>query len=78
MHSHSVVFVPNVVVKSVLTQQDVGCNVRGAWVAKIQEYDIKIKPTKLIRGNYLCKAIAKNKITREVVGVSYRSLRLMV
>ena len=34
-------------------------------MAKIQEYDIEIKPTKLIRGNALCKEIAENKITGE-------------
>ena len=65
LHSHSIVHVPDVAIKSVLTQQDIDCNARGAWVTKIQEYDIKIKPTKLIRGNALCRAIAKNKTTGE-------------
>ena len=48
-----------------LTQQDVGCNARGAWVTKTQEYDIEIMPTKLISENSLCKAIAENKIIDE-------------
>ena len=65
LHSHSIVFVPDVAVKSVLTQQDISCNARGAWVAKIQEYDIEIQPTKLIRGNSLCRTIAENKTTGE-------------
>lgn len=60
LHSHSLIFVPDIAVKSILTQQDVGCNNRGSWIAKTQEYDIEIKPTKLVRGNALCKAIAKN------------------
>lgn len=65
LHSHSVVHVPNVAVKSMLTQQDVGCNTKGTWVAKTQEYDIEIKPTKLVRGNTLCKAIAENENVEE-------------
>lgn len=60
LHSHSVIHVPDVAVKSVLTQQDVGCNNRGVWIAKVKEYDIDIKPTKLVRGNSLCKAIAED------------------
>lgn len=51
--------------KSLLTQQEVDCNVRGAWIEKIQEYDIEIKLTKLVRGNALCKAIAENKTIGE-------------
>lgn len=62
---HSIVFIPDVAMESVLTRQEVGCNVKGAWIAKIQECDIKIKPTKLVRGNALCKAIVKNKTIGE-------------
>jgi len=32
---------------------------------KIQEYDIEIKSTKLIRGNALCKTIVENRISKE-------------
>ena len=34
-------------------------------MAKIQEYDIEIKPTKLIRGNALCRAIVERKTIGE-------------
>ena len=34
-------------------------------MAKIQEYYMEIKPSKLIRGNALCKEIAENKTTGE-------------
>ena len=61
LHSHSIVYVLDVVVESILTQWDVGCNNRGAWIAKTHEYDIEIKPKKLIRGNSLCRAIARMK-----------------
>lgn len=59
-HSHSMIHVPDSIVKKILTQQDVGCNNRGAWIAKVQEYDIEVKPTKLVRGNELCKAMEKD------------------
>ena len=57
LHSHLVIYVPDPVVKSILAQQDVGCNNKGVWIAKVQEYDIEIKPTKLVRGNALYKAL---------------------
>ena len=78
LHSHSIIHVPNATVKSLLTQQDIDCNARGAWVAKIQEYDIEIKPTKLIRGNALCRAIAENKTTRESKESNEKQLVLTV
>ena len=49
-----------------LTQQNVECNTRGTWVAKIQEYDLEIKPTKLVRGNTLWKALAENGSAKEL------------
>lgn len=60
LHSHSMLFVLDTVVKSILTQQEVGLNNRATWVTKIQEYDLDIRPTKLVRGQGLCKLIAEN------------------
>lgn len=48
------VYVPKIAVKRILTQQDVGMNKRVTWVSKLQEYDIDIKPTKVVRGKGLC------------------------
>ena len=56
---------PDVAVKSILTQQEVGCNHRGTWMAKVQEFDIDIKPTKLVRGNALCRAMAEDQHIEE-------------
>ncbi|XP_059068351.1 uncharacterized protein LOC131054285 [Cryptomeria japonica] len=33
---------------------------RGNWIAKIQEYDLEIKPTKLVQGRGLCQLMAEN------------------
>ena len=60
LHSHSVIYVSNPIVKSILIQQEVGCNHRGARIAKVQEFDIDIKPTNLVRGNTLCRAMAED------------------
>lgn len=42
-------YVPNSAIRDVLTQEE-GLGPRGRWVAKIQEQDLEIKPTKLIKG----------------------------
>ncbi|XP_059077939.1 uncharacterized protein LOC131876533 [Cryptomeria japonica] len=65
LHSHAIVFVPNFTVKVVLTQQDVGINNRESWVSKIQEFNLDIKPTKMVRGQGLCRLMAENE-SREV------------
>jgi hypothetical protein len=41
-------YVPYPVVKDVLSQQDF-LGTRRKWVSKIQEYDLDIKPTKIIK-----------------------------
>lgn len=62
LHSHSVIFVLDSTVKSILTQQEVKLNKRVMWVTKIQEYDLDIHPTKTVKGQGLCKLMAKNKM----------------
>ena len=49
LHSHITTYVPCSVVKSILTQLDPEGK-RAKWVAMILEYDIEIKPTKLVKG----------------------------
>lgn len=61
LHSYSIVFVLNLVVNSILTQQEVAFNNKATWVAKVQEFDLEIKPTKLVRGQGLCKLMVDNK-----------------
>lgn len=58
LNSHTIVLVPDTSVKSILTQQEFGTK-RGNWIAKIQEYDLEIKPTKLVRGRGLCQLMAE-------------------
>jgi hypothetical protein len=54
---HVIAYVPNNSVKDILTQPDPKGR-RGKWIAAMMEYDLEIKPTKLIKGqglqNYCC------------------------
>ena len=59
-YSNIVGYVPHAAVKEILSQQDYP-SIRGKWVSKIQEYDVEIKPTKLIKR----QCIAKNVKSRE-------------
>lgn len=58
LYSHIVAYVPNAVVKDILTQ-DGPDGKRGKWIATILEYDLEIKPTKLIKGQGLAKLMAE-------------------
>ena len=49
VHSKVITFVPNIVFKDVFLQPDIEGK-RGRWIAKILEFDIEIRPTKLIKG----------------------------
>eukprot|EP00253_Pinus_taeda_P001920 PITA_01920 len=49
LHSHILSYVPNAVVKDVLVQTDPEGRT-GKWNAALLEYDVEIKPTKLIKG----------------------------
>ena len=59
MYSHIIAYVPNSVVKDILTQNGPGGK-RGKWIATILEYDIEIKPTKLIKGQGLAKPMVES------------------
>jgi hypothetical protein len=59
LHSHAIAYVPNAVVKDILTQDNPNGR-RGKWIVVILEYDIEIKPTKLIKGQGLAKLMAES------------------
>jgi hypothetical protein len=46
------------VVKDVLSQQDYGT--RGKWVSKIEEYNLEMKNTKIIKGQGLAQMLIKS------------------
>jgi ribonuclease HI len=49
LHSKIIAYVPSTSVKDILIQPDIDGR-RGKWIAKILEFDLEIKPTKLIKG----------------------------
>jgi hypothetical protein len=57
-YSRVVGYVAHPIVKYILGQQDC-LGVRGKWISKIQEYDLQIKPTKLIKGQGLAQMITE-------------------
>ena len=61
LHSHILAYVPNVVVKDVLVQTDPEGR-RGKWIAALLEYDVEIKPTKLVKGQGLAKLMAESNL----------------
>ena len=60
LHSHTIAYMPNIVVKDILSQELDGK--RGKWIAVILEYDIEIKPTKLIKGQGLAQLMAESNL----------------
>ena len=59
LHSHVIAHVPTAVVKAILTQPDPEGR-RARWIATLLEYDIEIKPTKLVKGQGLAKMMTNS------------------
>jgi hypothetical protein len=59
LHSKVIAYVPTNVVKDILVQPD-SDGKRGRWLAKIQEFDLEVKPTKLVKGQGLAKLLAES------------------
>eukprot|EP00253_Pinus_taeda_P018338 PITA_18338 len=58
LYSHVITYVQKSVVKDILTQEGLEGK-RGKWIDSIIEYDIEIKPTKLIKGQGLAKLMSE-------------------
>jgi ribonuclease HI len=72
LHSKVTTYVPSASVKDILVQPDVDGK-RGRWIAKILEFDLEIKPTKLVKGQGLAKLLAESNC--EALGVSFINTR---
>jgi hypothetical protein len=59
LHSKIIAYVPTCSVKYILVQPNSDGR-RGRWLAKIQEFDLEVKPTKLIKGKGLAKLLAES------------------
>ena len=68
LHSHSIDFVPFVEIKDILTEAEPDGR-RAKWIATLLEYDIEIRPTKLVKGQSLAKLMAQSNY--ESLGVNF-------
>jgi hypothetical protein len=59
LHSHTIAYVLNVVVKDIFDTGKFEWR-RGKWIVVILEYDIEINPTKIIKGQGLEKLMAES------------------
>jgi hypothetical protein len=57
LHSKVIAYVPSASMKDILIQPIIDGR-RGKWLAKILEFDLEIKPTKLVKGQGLAKMLA--------------------
>lgn len=58
LHSHVVDYVPSVAIKEILTRSDLDRR-RAKWIVVFLEYDLEIKPTKIIKGQGLAKLMTQ-------------------
>jgi hypothetical protein len=58
LRSHTKVIVPHTAVRALLIQKEPGDR-RGNRLTTLQEYDLEIKPAKLVKGQGLCKLAAE-------------------
>ena len=61
LHSHILAYVPNIFVKDILVQTDPEGR-RGKWIAALLEYDVEVRPTKLVKGQVLAKLMAESNL----------------
>jgi hypothetical protein len=67
LHSKIIAYVPSSSVKDILVQPD-NDGRRGRWLAKIQEFDLEVKPTKIIKGQGLAKLLSESNL--KVLGIN--------
>jgi hypothetical protein len=58
-HSKIIAYVPSTSVKDILIQPDIDGR-RSKWISKILEFDLEIKPTKLVKGQGLAKLLVES------------------
>jgi hypothetical protein len=67
LHSKIIAYMPSSYVEDILVKPD-NDGRRGKWLAKIQEFDLEFKPTKIIKGQGLAKLQAKSNL--RVLGIN--------
>jgi hypothetical protein len=68
IHSKITAYVPSSAIKDILTELE-NDGKRSKWIAKLLEYGMEIKPTKLVKGQGLAKMLADSNC--RALGVDY-------
>jgi hypothetical protein len=68
LHSRVIAYVPSTDVKEIFIHPDLDGK-RSKWIAKILEFDLEIKPTKLVKGQGLAKLLAESNFSS--LGVNF-------
>jgi hypothetical protein len=71
MHSKIVAYVPSTSMKEILIHPDIDRK-RRKWIAKIMEFDLEMKPTKLVKGQGLAKLLTKSNC--KALGVNFMNI----
>jgi hypothetical protein len=72
LHSKIVAYVPSASVKEILIQPDIDGK-RCKWIAKILEFDLEIKPTKLVKGQGLSRLLDESNC--KSLGVNFMNIK---
>jgi hypothetical protein len=59
LHSKIIPYVPTNAIKDILVQPNSDGR-RGRWLAKIQDFDLEVKPTKLVKGQGLERLLVES------------------
>jgi hypothetical protein len=71
LHSKIVSYVPSASVKEILIQPDIDGK-RSKWIAKIMEFDLEMKPTKLVKGQGLARLLVESNC--KALGVNFMNI----
>lgn len=67
-HIHVTWFVPNAFVKDISSQLD-NDGRRGKWISRLLEYDLEIKPMKLIKGQGIARMMTETNC--DTLGINF-------
>jgi hypothetical protein len=68
LHSKVISYVPSTAIKQILIQPGIDRKC-SKWIAKILEFDLEIKPTKLVKGQGFAKVLAESNFS--ALGVNF-------
>jgi len=71
---NSIVYLPHLAIRDILLQHDTKGR-RGNWIAKVEEYDLKLKPIKIMKGQGFPKLLTKSNL--DALSIDQYSLRTL-